>query len=425
MSKLLKTIIISLFSVILLVSSFAGGIMLGWSLPGEPKTALPGLEEGFYSLITPERPAADSTAGNTAVTPLDRDALFEPFWEVWDIVKNQYVEQPVDETAMMRGAIRGMLAALDDEQTSYMDPDMFEQQNNSLQGYDGIGAWVDITGEFLKIISPMPNSPAERAGLKPDDAVIAVNGEDMTGIDGKLVLDKVLGPAGTEVTLTILRADQEPFDVTIRREPIQVPSVEVKILEDQIAYVQFFTYGEDSAKQLREALTKIMKDNPRGLILDLRNNGGGYLTTAIDVVSEFIPANQLAMIEEFGDGSQRTFKTKGGGVATEIPLVVLVNEGTASASEITAGAIQDYARGKLVGVTTFGKGSVQNWITLKDNQGGVRVTIARWLTPKERQINKVGLEPDVTVEITEEDIKNGKDPQLEKAVEVLQGMIQP
>lgn len=422
MSKTLKIAIISLLSLTLLVTTFAGGLMLGWSLPGSPQVDLPNLQDSINSLISPAQSAVGET---TPTAPVDREELFKPFWEVWDIVKNQYVAQPVDETAMMRGAIRGMLESLGDEHTSYMDPEMFQQQNNSLQGYEGIGAWVDITGEYLKIISPMPNSPAERAGLKAEDTVIAVNGEDMTGVDGNLVLDRILGPAGTEVTLTILREGQEPFDVTIRREQIKVPSVEVKQLDDQIAYVQFFTYGEDSARQLKDALKEVMKDKPRGLILDLRNNGGGYLTTAIDVVSEFVPGNQLAMVEEFGDGSRRTFKTKNGGLATEIPLVVLVNEGTASASEITAGAIQDYNRGKLVGVTTFGKGSVQNWITLADDQGGVRVTIARWLTPKERQINKVGLEPDVTVEITEEDIKAGKDPQLDKAIEVLGEMIQP
>ena len=163
----------------------------------------------------------------------------------------------------------------------------------------------------------------------------------------------------------------------------------------------------------------LLDKKPAGLILDLRYDGGGYLQTAIQVVSEFIPAGKVALYEQYGDGNMQTYKTSGTGLATDIPLVVLVNEGTASASEITAGAIQDYGRGKLVGVTTYGKGSVQNWIPLNNNEGAVRITIAHWLTPEKRQINKIGLKPDVEVKITDDDIKNKLDPQLDAAVKLL------
>lgn len=404
-----KILLIIMIALVFLAGSFSGGVIVGWSLPASGKIdtgiSLPGL-----------LPEKTSPAESTST-----EELFLPFWQTWDIVHDQYVEQPVDDTKMMQGAIRGMLESLGDPHTSYMDPDQYRQQNMPLQGeYEGIGAWVDISGDYLKIISPMPDSPAEKAGLKPEDQVIAIDGEDMTGIDGNLVLRRILGPAGTSVTLTIQRPGMEKsFDVTIERQKIVVPSLDGKMLDDNIAYIQLFTFGETTTRDLRSKLKELMAQNPKGLIFDLRNNGGGYLTTAIEVVSEFLPADKIALYEESGDGSRQDFLTKGNGLATDIPLVILVNEGTASASEITAGAIQDYKRGQLVGTKTYGKGSVQNWIPLEYDQGAVRVTIARWLTPNERQINEIGLTPDFIVEYSEEDYNAGRDPQLDKAVDIL------
>jgi len=195
-------------------------------------------------------------------------------------------------------------------------------------------------------------------------------------------------------------------------------SVESKMLDNNIAYVALTTFGDKSTEELKAALKDMLAKNPAGLVLDLRNNGGGYLDTAIQVVSQFVD-DGVVMIEEYGDGRRQVFEALPNGLATKIPLVVLVNEGTASASEITAGAIQDKGRAPLVGTKTYGKGSVQNWIALKDDQGAVRVTIAHWLTPKERLIHKVGLTPDYVVELTEEDIKAGRDPQLDKAVDLV------
>lgn len=400
-----RYLLAAIITLVLLAGAFSGGVIVGWSLPASSDTSI--------GIPLPALSGISETSS--------RDKLFKPFWQAWDIVHDQYVDQPVDDEKMMQGAIRGMMDSLGDPHTSYMDPDLYRQQNMPLQGeYEGIGAWVDITGEYLKIISPMPGSPAEKAGLKPDDLVVAIDGEDMTGLDGNLVLRRILGPAGTSVTLSIRREGLEkPFDVTIERSKIIIPSLEGKILEDNIAYIQLFTFGQDTADILHNKLKELLAQKPHGLILDLRNNGGGYLTTAIEVVSEFIPNNTVAMYEEMGDGSRRTFTTQKDGLATDIPLVVLINGGTASASEITAGAIQDYGRGKLVGVQTYGKGSVQNWVPLDNEEGAVRVTVARWLTPKERQINKLGLKPDFVVELTEENVKAGVDPQLEQAIELL------
>ena len=247
----------------------------------------------------------------------------------------------------------------------------------------------------------------------------------MTGIPGEAVQSRILGPAGTDVTLTILREGlEEPFDVTITRAKIIVPSVEGNMLEgeDGLAYVRINIFGEDTADDLHSKLLELLNDHPRGMILDLRGNGGGYLDAAIEVASEFIYSG-VVVYEEYGDGTRDSYDASYRGLVTDMPLVVLVDGGTASASEITAGAIQDYERGILVGTTTYGKGSVQNWLELVNNQGAIRVTIAHWLTPDGRQINEVGIEPDYVVEFTEEDIENENDVQLTKAIELLKDLI--
>ena len=435
------------------------------------------------------------------------EELFVPFWETWDIVKEYYVDQPVDEEGMMRGAIQGMINAMefptstlnadipgieqyidqgatpegletlfkpfwtnwalfnmiDDQQlvqaaitgmlnslgdphTSYMNPQDYEVATTTFEGeeeYEGIGAWVDVSKDYLTIISPFPDSPAENAGLIPGDKILAINGEDMTGVDGELVRQKVLGPAGTTITLTILRDGLEPFDVDVTRGRVLVPSVEARMLDDNIAYLRLFLFGDKSDDEVRDALKELLKNDPIGLIFDLRYNGGGSVDTAVAIASEFID-DGVIFYEIYGDGNRDTYESRGRGLATDIPMVVLVNEGSASASEIVAGAIQDYGRAPLVGTTTFGKGSVQYWIPLSNNQGAVRVTIANWVTPNERQIHQKGLNPDIPIIgvpqsmidegfdleslemdsddiiiLSEEEVQEGIDIQLEKAKETL------
>lgn len=403
-------------ALMLLASTCSAGFLVGRAFA----SGTPTVSEALPILTDPPTELSTPVAAEEA-TPEDLKELFKPFWQAWGIVDDQYVDQPVNEELLMRGAIRGMLESLGDEHTSFMDPDQFHQANIPMNGeYEGIGAWVDPTGEYLVIISPMPDSPAEEAGLEPGDVIIAVDGEDMTGVDGNLIIREVLGPAGSIVTLTIRREGvAEPFDVDVRRARITIPSVESEMLEDgEIAYIQLINFGDRATEELRSALREALREKPNGLILDLRNNGGGYLTSAVEVASEFI-GDGVILYEEYGDGSRDTYDALRGGLATDIDMVVLINEGTASASEIVAGAIQDQDRGELVGTTSFGKGSVQNWIPLSDDQGAVRVTIARWLTPNERTIHQVGLEPDYMVEITEEDIEAERDPQLEKAIDLL------
>lgn len=421
MKKSIWIIIGIVGGLVITASAFSAGAIVGNLLLPQP--ALSWFSESTQ--IVPSQ-AAEGTPATDPSANISMEELFIPFWETWEIIHDQYIDQPVDNTTLMRGAISGMLDSLGDQHTSYMDPDQYMQANIPMDGeYEGIGAWVDTTSEYLTIISPMPNSPAEEAGLIPGDQVIMIDGEDMTGIDGSLVIRKVLGPAGSKVVLTIRREGKpEPFDVTIIREKIILPSVDSKMLEENIGYVQIMTFGADTRSELRENLEELLEQNPIGLIVDLRNNGGGYLQTAVEVGSEFI-AEGVILYEDYGyDDGMEEFNAHKGGLATEIPLVLLVNEGSASASEIVAGAIQDHQRGPLVGATTFGKGSVQNWIELRNNQGAVRVTIARWLTPDKRQIHETGLTPKFLVEFTEEDFLAELDPQLDKAIEVLLDIIE-
>jgi len=316
--------------------------------------------------------------------------------------------------------------ALGDQHSTYMDPKTFAEANSSLAGeYEGIGAYVDTTTQYLTITSPMPGSPAERAGLLSGDQVIAIDGVDMKGISAEVARTKVLGPANSTVHLTILRKGQDkPLEFDVKREKITMKSASGKMLDNGIAYIQITTFGEKTTPELLAALKELMAQNPKGIILDLRNNGGGYLQTAVEVGSQFIDKG-VVLYEEYGDKTRTTYKVIPGGLATDtkIPMVVLINEGSASASEIVAGALQDTGRAKLVGVTSYGKGSVQNWIPLSGDNGAVRITIAKWLTPNNHTIHKIGLTPDVVATMTIEDYKAKLDPQLDAAVATLQAML--
>ena len=413
-------IILGLFaSIILLTGAFAGGFIVGHLNLIMPSTTqlpfenpLPGYSE---PTVTPQQQTA---------TPSELQTLFVPFWEAWNIVHERYVDQPIDDVALMRGAISGMMDALGDKQTFYMDPVVYETETSSLSGeYEGIGAYVDLDGEFLTIISPIEGSPAEAAGLKPGDAIIAIDGVDMVGFTPEEVRQKVLGPAGTEVKLTVNReGESEPLEFTVTRARIVVPSVTGEMLENDIAYIDINTFGDNTTAELDAALEQLLDQNPSGVIIDLRNNPGGYLQTAVEVASEFID-DGVILYEQYGNGDRDTFNALGNGRATDLPIVVLMNEGSASASEILAGALQDYERATLVGVQSYGKGSVQQWVPLSNNEGAARVTVAKWLTANERAIDGVGLAPDIYVALTDEDYAAERDPQLDTAIETLQAIL--
>lgn len=411
----LRTVLFILVAVILVVGAFGGGIVAG--------NFINVLKPGSLALlpsITGTSGQPTTTGSSQGGTPSDLQSLFGPFWQAWDLVHQNYVDQPVDNTKLVQGAINGMMAALGDAHTGYSSPQETTDLNNAMTGaYDGIGAYVDTKGTYITITKPIPGYPAEKAGLQIGDQIIAVDGVDVTGMDPDVVrLTKVMGTAGTNVTLTVSRTGTDkPLQFTITRAHIVIPSVTSKMLDHNIGYIQITVFGDTTATDFHNQLSALMAQKPAGIILDLRDNGGGYLDAGIAVASEFID-HGVIVSEQYGNGTKTPHPAIPGGLATNIPLVVLVNENTASASEIVSGAIQDDGRGKLVGVTTYGKGTVQNWFPLTDG-GTARITIARWLTPNGNTIDKKGLTPDLVVTMTQADYTAGKDPQLDAAVQLL------
>ena len=405
-NKNLRSFLIALVAIVLVVCAFGGGFVAGNFIPALKPVPVP-------TLPTP-------VEVNQGGTPTDLQSQFSAFWQAWDLVHQNYVDQPVDDTKLVQGAIRGMMDALGDPHSGYWTPQETTDANQSMQGeYDGIGAYVDTRGDYLTITKPIIGYPAEQAGIQIGDQIIAVDGQDVTGMDPDLVrMTKVMGPAGTEVQLTIRRPGMDqPLEFTLTRAHIVIPSVISKMLDNHIAYIQITVFGNSTASDFHEQLSQLMAQNPAGLILDLRDNGGGYLDTGIAVASEFID-HGVIVTEQYGDGTKDPHNALPDGMATTIPLVVLVNGNTASASEIVSGAIQDDGRGKLVGELTYGKGSVQNWLPLSDG-GTARITIAKWLTPSGRAIDKIGLTPDLEVKMTQDDYTAGRDPQLDAAVQLL------
>jgi len=373
------------------------------------------------SVELPDNAITAQSLAEQANTPEKAFTEFLPFWKTWQKVEFAELSENLTYEDLMHYSLAGMVAALNDPYTTYLDPEAYEETTIDLSGkYEGIGAWVDTTGEYIVIISPMRDSPAEEAGILPGDQIIAIDGEDMTGVDGFVALQKVRGPEGTTVVLTIEREDiEEPFDVSIVRAKITLPNVESEILDEDILYIILYNFNDEAHNDLREALKEGLTQDPIGIILDLRGNGGGYRHIAVNIASEFIEEGVI-LYEEYGDGTQDVHQARSyEGLATDIPLVVLVDGTSASATEIFAGAVQDHERGTLVGTTTFGKGVVWTIYPLSSDRGVLRMTIANWLTPNGRFIHGVGLDPDIVVPYTEEDAAAGTDPQLDKAIELL------
>lgn len=345
---------------------------------------------------------------------------FGVFWEAMEALrKDFYGEMPTDQE-LTYGAIRGVLDLLGDENTSLLDPESAEFFTSDLSGsFEGIGARVDLApGGGVLVVEPFEGQPAFEAGIQRDDVIIRVDGVDVTQMSLSEAIQLIRGPRGTQVRLTIKRpTEPDLIEITVTRARIDVPVVTTEMLEGGIAYLRLAEFNGRSPELVRRALRDLLQNDPKGLILDLRGNPGGLLDAAVEVASQFVGEGNI-LIERFKDGKETPYPARRGGLATEIPLAVLINEGSASASEIVAGAIQDAGRGPLIGKATFGKGSVQVPHRLSDGSL-LRVTTARWFTPKGRGIEEEGLQPDIEVDRTLEDRAAGRDPQLDRAVEYL------
>lgn len=345
---------------------------------------------------------------------------FSLYFEVWEMIKNDYVNKDdFSEKKMFYGSLEGMVASLGDPYTEFMDPQENKEFNEDMSGtFEGIGAEIGIRDEVLTIISPIDGTPAQKAGLMPGDKVLEINGESTQDMNIDEAVSKIRGAKGTEVVLDIFRAGEEDTqEVKIIRDTIVIRSVTYKALEDDIFLIKISSFNGDTENLFSLAVKEISTLKPKGIIIDLRNNPGGYLETSVALLGEWING-ETAVIEGFGDGRQMNYRANGLNRLEGYPTVILINAGSASASEILTGALQHYKKATIIGEKSYGKGSVQMIKGLKDGSA-LKVTMAEWLTPGGKNINKEGITPDVTVELTYEDYKNNRDPQLEKAIELL------
>lgn len=345
---------------------------------------------------------------------------FKTFWDVWNYAKETFYKQPVSDKDLYYGALKGLLAGLKDPYSVYFDPEEAKQFNSDLNGtFVGIGAQIGIKDEKLQVIAPLENSPAERAGLRPGDWIASIDGKDTGGMSVEQAVSLIRGAEGTPVVLLISRDGLKDLkEIKIVREKIKVDSVKWKIDEHQFMTITIGEFNSDTSGLFNQAVQEALTKNVKGLIIDLRSNPGGLLTSAIDIASTWVGYDPVVIEQE------RPKAITYNGVAAprlaSLPTVVLVDGGSASASEILAGALQDYGLAKLVGTKTFGKGSVQDYRELSDGSA-LKITIAEWYTPKGRSINKTGIEPDVSVEFDPEQYKKGYDTQKQTAINILLG----
>ena len=381
---------------------------------------------GFYI----GRMSSPAETAGSAVIAAETERALAPadlgiFWEAMGLLDEDFYGELPSRNERSYGAIHGVLKTLGDQNTGFLTPDEAASFMEGIEGsFEGIGALVEWAEDerAVRIVEPFEDQPAWNAGIRRGDLIIAINGQDVAELSNLYeAINRIKGPKGTEVHLTVRRDGlDDPLEVPVTRAQIDVPVVESERYgeNDEFAYVRLIRFSADAGAKLRAELEELLTDGTQGLIFDLRGNPGGLLREAIQVTSVFLE-DERVLIERFSDGTEEIYNTEGGAlVPDDLPLVVLVNEGSASASEIVAGALQDVERAPLVGVTTFGKGSVQLPHTLSD-ESLLRVTIALWYTPSDRSINATGLEPDIVVELTNAHSDNEEDPQLDRAIEFL------
>lgn len=410
-NKFFKRLLFVIIILVLMVGSFFAGAGL------QDRNAM------IKRLASQESPYLGKILGKYGEidkTKLAKDVDFKLFWDVWDIVKNQHVNKDkLTDKIMFYGALKGLVASADDPYTVFMDPKISQEFSDDLAGtFEGIGAELSIKKEILTVVAPLSDSPAQKAGLLAGDKILAINDETTSGMSIDDAVSKIRGPKGTKVKLTILHSEQDKTnDLEITRNTIVIKSVSTQMRSDQIFVIKLSNFNNDTSELFDQAVSDVIKNNPRGIILDLRNNPGGYLDTAVEVASQWVEKG-IVVSEKFSAEKKNDYSSSGIAKLKNYKTVVLVNEGSASASEIVAGALRDYKSATLIGEKTFGKGSVQTLENLTDGSS-VKITVAEWLTPNGNNINKEGIKPDILVPLTIDDYNSNKDPQMDKAIELL------
>jgi carboxyl-terminal processing protease len=406
MNSAFKKFQIILFTLLFAGSTFFGGLYLG--------------KRGYEVEIRKNPPKVEFINRAPSTQVVD----FSLFWDAWDQVSQDYLHRPVDPKKMMYGAIKGMVASLGDPYTSFLDPDVNKAVNNSLNGsYEGVGMELGVKDGQLMVVSPLDGSPAKNAGVLAGDRILEIEGNSAAGITVTEAVSKIRGEAGTISTLKIQRDNSEPFVLTIKREKITVASVTWEDKGQGTAYIRISRFGADTNADWDSAVKEIgvkMRELDV-IVLDLRGNPGGYLQSAVHIASDFYSGKPV-LFQETALGEKLPFNTQGSAEFARVPVVVLIDEGSASASEILGSALKENVDAVLIGKQSFGKGTIQDAKEFKDGSG-LHITIAKWLTSQKNWVGdkdengKIGLKPDVVVDITKDDINANKDPQLDKALE--------
>ncbi|HEY4497474.1 MAG TPA: S41 family peptidase [Candidatus Paceibacterota bacterium] len=412
--RLIKKILFFAAALVILGIVFVGGFYVGLQMPGETKILRVFQKEPFV--------------------PLREDVDFAPFWDAWSMVETRYVDSDkVSRQDMVYGAISGLVKSIGDPYTVFFPPKENEYFQSEIKGsFEGVGMEIGLRKGTITVIAPLKETPAERAGVLAGDKIIRI--DDTSTIDFTIeeAVQMIRGERGSKVKLTILRnGEDEPRIIEIVRDTINIPVISTDsptvvgkdgpqpiAIPDDIFIIQLYNFSENSPLVFRDALRTMAQSGKRKLILDLRNNPGGFLEAAVHISSWFLPEGEIVVSEDHGREEKINHRSYGFDIFRNLPMVVLVNQGSASASEIVAGTLQDHGIAKLVGEKTFGKGSVQELLPLTENTS-IKITVAKWLTPKGRDISAGGLTPDYEVKPTAKDIESARDPVLEKAIELL------
>ncbi len=390
----------AIISLVLLALVFGAGVYFGYN----KRSAI----EKVFGISNKEN-----------LKPADVD--FSPFWQAWSLVNDKFVSKDkIDNQKLVYGAIEGMVKSLGDPYSVFFPPEETKMFQEDMSGnFSGVGMEIGVRGGVLTVISPLKDTPAYKAGIKAGDKILKIDNTITNDMTSDAAARLIRGQQGTKVKLTVLREKvDKPLEIEVTRDNIKIPVVDTESKGNGIFVIRMYNFSATSADDFRGALRQFIVSGDKKLILDLRNNPGGYLEAAIDMASWFLPTGKVVVKEKYGNGKEDMYRSKGYNIFNELPMVVLVNEGSASASEILAGALQEHGIAKLVGTKTFGKGSVQELMQVTDSTA-LKITIAKWLTPNGRSISDEGLDPDVKVEITEKDTAANKDPQMSKALEML------